>query len=256
MLKQRKKKFTFVLRDIDTTEIEKKYGIIIKSNLSKDKLPTMQCITKISDLKSSKDKPSFSFLDETHNICKFNLTMVDFFSKNILEHKSTGYSCFWCRHVFDTVPIGCPISYNPVSYQLSYFSEITREVYSIRKMVPKFNKLVESDDNFKDYYLTDGIFCSFNCISAFIEENSHNYLYNQSPSLLLQLYVDIFGSSSIKPILPAPSWRLLKAFGGHLTISEFRNSFNLVEFRDVDQIRSTLPLCMTTGKVYEEKTQF
>jgi hypothetical protein len=71
---------------------------------------------------------------------------------------------------------------------------------------------------------TDGIFCSFNCCKSFIMDNRKNPLYSQSISLLLKLYEHIHGTRSVT-IHSAPHWKMLKEFGGNLTISEFRNSF-------------------------------
>ena len=54
---------------------------------------------------------------------------------------NTDIYCFWCKHSFNSIPIGCPLSY----------------------------------DNTNDIYITDGLFCSFNCTLAYINDNSHNY---------------------------------------------------------------------------------
>ena len=47
----------------------------------------------------------------------------------------------------------------------------------------------------KDYYITDGIFCSFNCCLAFIN-NTNDKLYHDSLNLLLQ-YNNAYLSSLI-----------------------------------------------------------
>ena len=71
----------------------------------------------------------------------------------------------------------------------------------------------------KNYYETDGIFCSFNCCMSYIEDNTHNALYDQSKHLLHQLFFRYF--KKVVPIKPAPDWRLLKEIMGER--SAFKN---------------------------------
>jgi hypothetical protein len=144
------------------------------------------------------------------------------------------YNCYWCRHHFNTPQIGCPIKYISSQAVKQYFSEISRDKYIIKENINLVRKDMIKDDkrieiHEKEYYETDGVFCSFNCCNAYIKDNKHNLLYSQSEVLLTEIYNQIFGND-IKTIENAPHWRLIDKYGGHLTIDQFRDSFNKVEY--------------------------
>ena len=63
--------------------------------------------------------------------------------------------------------------------------------------------------------------------------------YAESEQLLYHLYSKIFSDEqedSLDEILikQAPHWRLLRDYGGPLSIEEFRESFKTVEYEDMD----------------------
>jgi hypothetical protein len=100
---------------------------------------------------------------------------------------NTDVCCWWCCHMFDTVPIG-----NPDKYDAS---------------VEKFR--------------VKGVFCSFSCLIAYRNENSKKSNY-----LVKFMYNKLTGTFLLDSNLtPAPPRSSLKMFGGDLTIEEFRNSF-------------------------------
>jgi hypothetical protein len=108
---------------------------------------------------------------------------------------TTSIFCWWCRHSVpkEFHPLGLPIRYT------------------------------------KDYFDTEGIFCSFNCMCSYLHDNLNNNLYKDSSSLIYLMYKSIFGEFPIKMNLKkAPSWKLLKQYGGPLSIEEFRDMFNTV----------------------------
>ena len=72
-----------------------------------------------------------------------------------------------------------------------------------------------------------------------------------SQYLLYNIYKSI--SNNNNKIEPAPSWRLIDVFGGHLTISQFRDSFYKVEYIDSDTKLQDLPTLLPIGYVYEER---
>ena len=108
--------------------------------------------------------------------------------------------------------------------------------------------------NIKEYYETDGIFCSFNCCKAFINDNKHKKMYNQSLTLLMRMYNEMFGVT-IHVIDSAPHWRVLKEYGGNLSIIEFRNSFSKADYEEHGIIINT-PSYRSIGFLYEEKIKF
>jgi len=104
----------------------------------------------------------------------------------------------------------------------------------------------------RDYYVTDGVFCSFNCTMAFILDHKTNPLYLFSINLLMKMYYDTFLETA--PTLePAPSWRLLMTYGGHMTIEDFRKNFSKVEYQDIDNILVPFPQSKPIGILFEKQ---
>lgn len=256
-----KKNYTFVLVNIDTEKIDKKYDIKIISNLVVDDdnfIPNNT--TKLSELPIEKNSTDIiSFLDESKKLHKCDVTMIDFTSHNKVEHNNS-YNCYWCRNNIETLPIGCPINYIANTAIKNYYSEISKDNYTIKENITK-HKIVQSDKiNIieKGIYMTDGSFCSFNCIIAFVNDNKKNKLYDNSIMLTTKLYNDINninGTTNKISIIPAPHWRLLKEYGGNMSITEFRNSFNKIEFESFGIIKK-LPKFNSIGTIYEKKIKF
>jgi hypothetical protein len=268
---RKSRKFIFTLKNINTDQIEQKYGIteltICLENLKIQPSNTTK-LTELYDLKQDSSYDVVSFLDETKRLYKCTISMIDFHTK--LEIDNLRYNCFWCHHKFSTKPIGCPIRYVANKAIKKYFSEVSKDNYIIKENVTsnKTKKLNEDDVNTiliplsssnasinvekKEYYETDGIFCSFNCCKAFIQDNKHNNLYENSDFLLNKLYNDMYETKNIK-IFPAPHWRLLQEYGGNLSLNQFRDNFNKMKYENHGTI---LKLFKPIGMLYEEKMNF
>jgi hypothetical protein len=92
----------------------------------------------------------------------------------------------------------------------------------------------------KDFFETDGIFCSFNCIVSFIEENSYNPLYQNSNHLLYLMYKHIFGYFPNKPFIRSPSWKLRKEYGGILSDEDYEKFVQTIPIIESKQTKSSL----------------
>jgi hypothetical protein len=281
---RKSKKYIFILKGINSEQIDQKYGISIVSNLTNnDEQPVNTTkLTELNDIYSNNQPESISFLDETKRLYQCNVSMIDFCrGENIKNWK---YNCFWCRHSFQSEPIGCPIRYVSNKGIKTYFSEISKDKYTIKENITEHKKnLLGIQQNFifipiktnnssieieeNEFYYTDGIFCSFNCCKAFINENKHNSLYEHSNFLLTKIYNEFLGKinkdsmsvkkekDGIKNINPSPHWRLLVEYGGNLTIKEFRENFNKTqyEFHDTVSFRTKFKPLAT---LFEEKINF
>jgi hypothetical protein len=239
----KKKAKNFTLNNIDIALIDKKYDLEICSNISSELTDIPMQSTHIDELTLPKRPVFMSFLEDSK---KYNITMLDSLTTHVIQ---TGH-CFWCRHAFSTIPIGCPLKYVPSKILKNCRSEITKEQYTICQHISADNR--QSQDvktpekgamrvQYKEYYETDGIFCSFNCCMAFIEHNYYDPRYKYSKYLLSKMYVDIFGSLE-HAITPSPSWRLLKNYGGYMDIEEFRASFGNHIFIDKGCTVKTIPM--------------
>jgi hypothetical protein len=266
--KRKSSKYIFTLKNVDTDKIDKRYSLKLISNITNINCP-LDNITKLSeliDIKTDKEINTFSFLDETKRLYHCNISIIDFNTGKMLDNNSrTKYNCYWCRNYFNFFPIGCPINYESSKITKNYHSEVSKDDYIIKENITK-DKLINTKNipfiftalqdkkksNFvidkKEYYETDGIFCSFNCCKAFIKDNKNDPLYNNSDSLLIKLYNDIF-KVKIVNINPAPHWRMLVEYGGHLTINEFRDSFTKITY-DCHGVFKPI------GKLYESKINF
>src|SRR3990167_8167656 len=224
--KSKKTDFFFTLENINTEQIDHKYGIAVVSNITEDENPNPSVTTKINDLLDIKKSPEIvSFLDESKHSRKCTISMVDFITNKQIQNGET-YKCFWDGEFIpeSVQPIGCPVKYNAHQGIKHYYSEITKDWYTIKENVTKtrFNELGKNTDKRiavidRDYYLTDGIFCSFNCCMAYIDFYSKiDSLYRDSATLLLKMYNTIH-PEKVNIIEPAPHWRKLKCYGGNLT---------------------------------------
>lgn len=99
--------------------------------------------------------------------------------------EKTDIKCWWCCHNFDTVPLGMPVYYDH-----------TVNKFSVR-----------------------GIFCSFSCMLSY-SNNTKGIKCKQY--LINYLYKKLTGIIGIN-FKEAPHKYVLKEFGGHLSIEEFRN---------------------------------
>lgn len=108
--------------------------------------------------------------------------MSTFVGMNIWPQK-VDINCWWCKSKFDTIPCAIPESKNKCEYQ----------VY--------------------------GCFCSFNCCLAYIYDEND---YNKWDKIMLLKEMSIKMGHQLELNKFSPSWKLLKSFGGILTVEQFR----------------------------------
>ena len=105
------------------------------------------------------------------------------------------------------------------------------------------------------YYLSDGVFCSFNCAMAYIASKKDDSMYYMSETLLLKAYNDAY-PDQIPKISCAPHWKKLGVHGGELnSIVDYRKSFNKIEYENMGRI-NIIPEFKSVGVLFEEKLKF
>jgi hypothetical protein len=157
----------------------------------------------VTKQKKKKETLNFEYTDPQKNLVRNILFNTDVCSSNSHGASSHGahsnssshgaQACWWCRHPFKIeYHIGCPVKYN-------------------------------KDDG---SYVTEGIFCSLNCAKAYMSEKmcTCESFYKDSPMLIYNYALDLGHVGFIKK---APSWKLLKAYGGYMSIDEFRHDTSL-----------------------------
>lgn len=256
MRTKKEKSHIFTITGVCATFVDVLYGFIPNTNSCESAKNT----TKLIDLNANKGVPiSISFFGESKESHKCNVSMIDFNSKS--NTHSLRYHCFWCKNPFDTLGIGCPISFVPKKVSRKYTSVINQNKYVIEEDTIK-DSLLDDDEagalNLvgEAFYQTDGVFCSFNCCSAYITANKKNPLYTSSRMLLVNMYNDMF-LKQVKTIPPAPDWRILTQYGGHLSINDFRESLENVEYKNQGSMNDiNIPKQVSIATLFEKKLKF
>lgn len=141
-------------------------------------------------------------------------------SKPVFDDKKT-YHCMWCTFSIKTNPIGCPIKKVP-NYKIKVINEAT---------TPKIER-VKSDPK----YVTHGVFCTVNCVKAFVNDHARDPMYRHSIRLLASMYMDITGETNPITIHPAPHYLNLSIFGGEMNETHFKQSLNKIIYSEAGKI--------------------
>ena len=236
-----KKTYIFTLKCLDTP------GIITKYNIGTIHIPEQKNITSID----SYVLRQVSFLDEAKRVHKCNVSMIDFTTNTAVNKLK--YHCFWDRHEFNTTPLGIPITYVSKNVVKTYMSEISKDVRSIKGYITDETEINTPDDvfiNTNDFYQTDGVVCSWNCMSSFINDNKNDPKYNGSRMLMYKMYKDITGN--VLTVRSAPHWKQLVEYGGWSSIDEFRDNFDKIDYEYHGTIKY-FPTMKSNGHIWEEK---
>ena len=185
----------------------------------------------VTVLTHEKSRRARYFLDSQKHPTKYWMIMIDVTLNGCLPH-STNKPCWWCRHTFSTPPVGCPVTYFPhkeSGVEKERFEEklLAANIISKKDLTSGKNKVTN------DFFETEGYFCSFPCAKAYVLDMSPglNIRYKESLGLLTLMFSTICeeirknGEVVVQTIPTAPSWKMLKEYGGHLTIQEFRATF-------------------------------
>lgn len=172
----------------------------------------------LSDLLHERSKKAYYFLDVKKNEIKLWPNLIDMTLNGPLP-VSTTKSCWWDRHPFNNRPIGCPIRYHV--------------------------------KNGVETYETEGIFCSFPCCKAYIIDKGSKVKYKDSLSLLTTLFETFITEKSYNMLPPSPSWKLLKDYGGHLSIQEYRATFGRLEYDET--VNTKRCLLVSSSQYIQEK---
>lgn len=172
--------------------------------------------------KSKKSKRSIMFLDPHKGQVKFWGIMIDMTANGPLP-RYTPKPCWWCRNKFSYHPIGCPVRYNN-------HKDKGLDKERIEERIAELNISLE---NGNDFFETEGIFCTFPCVKAYILDQiskTKSPKYKKALTLLTLLYLKLVGV--VITIPAAASWKLTTDWGGHMSPHEFRASTGLLEYTE------------------------
>lgn len=183
-------------------------------------------------LPNESGKKTYFFIDSRKVQNKLWPIMLDMNLKGILPN-ATNKLCWWDRNAFKTRPIGCPLKHHPK-----------------RLLVDDTVKNILGDiPTDRDFYETEGIFCSLSCCKAYILSQGNNLKYKDSIALLSMIVLSIYKKRINIPV--APSFKVLKEYGGHLGINEYRLSLGEIEYEE--NINSKRPLFISRSQYISEK---
>ena len=181
------------------------------------------------DIKDNKLKTNYTFTDEMKNN-----------RECVIVNPMTSKKCWWCRETIEKFSIQCPTQAHYNIKVDKYYSQVKKTFYDIKEIV----------NDTPPSFTVDGLFCSFSCCLAYINDNSYNILYKNSTELLHQMHFIMY-NKYMTDVIPAPHWRLLQDYGGNMDIQTFRNSSNSCS-QIINHGIVTIPL----GMIYEKKITF
>ena len=153
--------------------------------------------TELNINTTASQNPLIDYVPCSHNHVR-NINTQQMFTERMEKWPTkTSVLCWWCCHSFDNCPVGLP----------------------------------ESMDKQKRHFIVRGNFCSFSCAKSYLYKSNMycDYKVNIVLALLKQLFVCVTGKTFTKhSIISAPPKETLRAFGGTLTIEEFRSTIHLV----------------------------
>lgn len=212
----------------------------------------------MSDILHENDKMSKRvqyFFDIKKNKIKVWPVMVDTQKGSLPLY--TNKPCRNCHHPYDTHPYGCPIKYNP-HIPLTVVSNVHNSSSVIlRDRVIAFLTENNLPTDTNDFFETEKMFCSLPCVKSYIlgclSNSSKAYKYKKSLSYLTLMYKKIYGIEGIPSIIPkAGPIDTLEAYGGHLSIEEYRASFGLIQYEETPNVRRPY---MYSSSDYIEETK-
>jgi hypothetical protein len=252
-----KKKFTFTLKGIKPHDLDQKYSLSKLNNIDNINTSSVN-VTNISDLaNNNSENKYFSYVDESKREHRCLLTLCNRSYEKLPTCTNT--RCHWCHHEFSGIPLGCPIKFENSKLIKNYYSEVIKDNNTLISNITNLeSKNIKEDENFTlekcEYYITEGIFCSFNCCLSYIKLNRHNPIYSLSKTYLITIFESLFKQEF--NVVEAPNWKLLKNYGGNLSIDEFRENFYKVEITETNNYILKSFEQKPINLLFEEKIKF
>ena len=129
----------------------------------------------------------------------------------------TNIHCWWDTYQFNHQPVGYPIKHT-----ISNQHEIVL-VGTHTKINSQPIKVTNHHEYPNDRFYVSGCFCSYNCMLAYVKSRHIN-----CDQLLKYMFKVIHGNKL--HIKPAPPFQALERFGGPLSITKFRESFDVIDY--------------------------
>jgi len=248
--KKTQDEFSFTLTNVDIAKIDKdfnmekikEFGCDITSKIIFDEGTSLERL----GISSLRKEPITTIISKDKRKIQSYISLVDIVSNKKLPVE-TSIPCHGCRRKFTSQPIGIPLDYHPSVYVSK------NDPTKIRHLTQKDRTVMEADEDntviIMDYFDTEGIVCSFNCILLCIED-SPSPMYTKTPLLIYKLYKMIFGVYPSQPILKAPSWKMREEYGGSISDFEYEKILQTIKFTDTHQVQKVQRLMEPQGRIF------
>jgi len=221
------RKENLILKGIDASQILLSYyNPIQKDTEIPETLLDADKEIDISEILKEKSPRCVYFVDTHKQKVKCWVNMIDVTQEMALPFYTTK-KCWWHRDKIQHHPLGIPIRY----------SSQKNDGIEKERLAKKFKDSNYNPDS-NDFFETIGVVCSFPCMKAYILDQlsrSRSSRFKNSLTLMTLLYSKMFGK--IITIPTAPTWKLLKQYGGHLTPKEYTSTFGRLEYTETVNIR-------------------
>lgn len=256
-------KTTFLLKDINVEDLARRYDFPMET-VEVHELEIPSDVTELSV------EPTVEYHDLSRRTQTAVVTFVDYIGNFLPEQ--TDIFCEWCRHPFDTVPLGVPVKYIPSEaikrYKSDTITRLTVEPITetrrreLRDDYGVISLFTQNPNDFSHntlllkngYYMCDCMVCSPQCMLAVINDRKGDPLFSRSRMYANRIIRDLYGQNA--DIKPAGSYRLLKPYGGPLDITEFRENFSRVLYTDLRNPVMEHPSLKMFGCLHRREVRF
>ena len=159
--------------------------------------------------------------------------------------------CWWDHHPFDHPPVGIIVAYNP-HMVLHVVSTQGNRVHTVPEGLTQSEAahlhgrpdVISTDD-----YPSEGVFCSYECAYAYTRA-FYKPDYKDFTMLYQHRWRDLHNGEDPPRLVPAPPYVLLQAYGGHMTIEEYRAQLGVLRVEDAMSVHNPAGYLARTQRVY------
>lgn len=123
----------------------------------------------------------------------------------VTSNFKTANRCMYCTLLVKDIIIGCPTH-----------------------LISEHTDIKHNDKRAINEYMTYGVFCSYNCVKAFILSKEHDPLFLNSSRYLANMALKDYGG--IIDIIPSPPIELMIAYGGYMTEEQYSAEIGKIKY--------------------------
>jgi hypothetical protein len=254
---------SFVLENINTTELEKKHILNEDMLMSSLRNSPKTKRTRIKDIFSSVENKDFELkqkkdhIKETNNI-NFYISMNGKMIKS-KDLDTENIHCFHCHKSLDCIPMTVPIRFHPSKIKSEYirptkfFEEDAINVISSSSICMSKKDREHPDCEHKDYYEGIGVVCSFECAIGHAKMRllCGDRRFSNSYFLISKMYFSMFK----KPMVnikerPMFCYELTKRYGG--MCEDFPKELINCKYTFSGESLNDLPTFKISSSIYQE----